>query len=512
MPGFNFFRLFAQQKQNLVSHLKSKGVTLTGHKDVDDDGTRFRYELYFSQKPPKKPVKWVKELQREFSMPDFHTENYSAVVLISFRDQVYALTFGSSHLFVSKYADLDFGIDIAARILKKYSAKNSREFGGVKVKSIETYLTTDEISFEAGEAVNYIKGVPINGLQWGNNVSCGQSVQLRKKTLSLTNAHQMCAQLQDALSLPVLREIPKASPVKDEAKRQALTQQLISDMENGRYMVNVSQQQLSGVAFLFADQRDFVCCANDEELFQIDEQLTLKRLRTLVQRHFGGDYEQLLAAKVQVQDSGNTLYSEPFVTFIDYIDTRDNHYLDEGKWYQFDKNYLGNVRKEVDRINLEHSNEIPTFDETAYQKWLKTHPEQHYRERYLNNLLEQKYGYINHDRSLDDFDGASIEVADLIKGDTIFAVKIGLPQKLNYAIDQAFSAARFLERRSLEVDVNGTSYRVRKVCLWLFLERQGRVQRISEINSLIFLTNLARWRKAVLLAGLQPEIRISYKS
>jgi len=512
MPGFNFFRVFKQQKEHLVSHMKSKGMALMGHKDVEDGGAAFRYELYFTQNPSKKPIKWLKELKRQFNLTDLHTESYSAVVLITFQGHVYALTFGSSHLLVSKYADLDFGINIASRILKKYKAKNSREFGGVKVKSIETYLTTEELPFEAGEAVNYIKGVPISVSTWGNNVSCGQSIQMRKRTLSLTNAHQMCAQMEDALSLPVLREIPKAAPVKEPAKLQALTQQLISDMKNDRYMVAISQQQLSGVAFLFADQHDFVCCANGKELFSIDEELPLKRLRTLVQKHFDGDYEELLRATVRAQDDGNTVYSKPFITFIDYIDTQENHYLEEGRWHQFDKNYLRNVRNEVDRIPLSHSKEMPTFDEKAYQKWLTTHPEQHYRERYLNNLLAQKYGYLNHDRSLEDFDGASIEVADLIKGDTIFAVKIGVPQKLSYAIDQADSAVKFLERRSFKVELNGMAHRVQKVCVWLFLERQARIQQISEINSLIFLTKLARWRKSVLLAGLQPEIRISYKN
>lgn len=512
MPAFNFFRVFPHEQKSLTSHLMSKGVALIDQKDVNDNGTAFHYELYFTQTPPKKPIRWLKDLQQQFTIQDFQTENYSAVVLITFLGHAYALTFGPSHLLVSKYADLEFGIDIAARILSKYKLKNSREFGGVKVKSIETYLMTDELPFDAGEAVSYIKGVPVSTSEWGSNVSCGQSVQVSKKTLSLSNVHRMCAQLEKARSSQVLREIPKAAPVKGSPEVKALVQRLISDMKNGHCMITISQQQLSGVAFLFADQHDFICHTSSKETFTVDEHLSLKALRTRVQKHFGGDYEKLLRATVEAQDDGNTVYFKPFIAFIDYIDTENNHYLDDGKWYKFDTNYLSNVRNEVDRIPLRVSSEMPTFDENAYQTWLITQPEQYYRERYLNNLLEQKYHYINHDRSIKIFEGASTEITDLIKGDTIFVVKFGTPQKLNYAIDQALSAVKVLERQAFQIPVNGSTHTVQKLCLWLFLERKTPIKRISEINSLIFLMKLAHWRKSVLLSGLQPEVRISYKN
>ncbi|WP_199693713.1 DUF6119 family protein [Sorangium cellulosum] len=486
-------------------------MNLIEKKDVVEGGTTFHYHLYFAETPPRRPVKWIKEIQKQFNVRSFDTEHYSAVVIVSFLDHVYAISFGSSHFLVSRFADLEFGIDIASRILKRYKTKNSREFGGVRIKSIETYISSEDLSFEAGEAVNYIKGVPIDVSVWGNNVSCGQSVHLRKRTLSLKNAHQVCAQLEGALLLPVRREIPKAAAVKDPVKCQALNQKLISDMRNDRYMVSISQQQLSGVAFLFADHYEFVCFVNGDSV-QIDENLSLVQLRTLVASHFDGDYQELLNATVEAQEDGVTAYSKPFMEFVDYIDTQENHYLEGGEWYQFDRNYLGNVRNEVNRIPLDFSTEIPTFDESAYVNWLAVQKEKHYRERYLNSLLEAKFNYVNHDRSLDIFEGASAEISDLFKGDTIYVVKIGIPQKLSYAIDQALAAVRVLERRAFQIPVQGAMCTVRRICLWLFLDRQKHIKRISDINSLIFLMKLAHWRKSVLLSGLQPEIRISYKS
>jgi len=217
MPGFNFFRIYQQQKVNLSSSLQARGMPKTDTKTITENGVKYRYELYFTTTPARKPVKWVGELRKYFALGAYDVDAYSAVVLITFPAATYAVSFGSSHFLVSKYADLDFGIEIASRLLLSYKTKNSREFGGVRTKSIETYQSADELAFEPGEAVNYIKGVPIDVRKWGKNLSCGQSVQLRKRTLSVKDLHTTCQQLEDALSLPVRNHFPKAFSIKDRS-------------------------------------------------------------------------------------------------------------------------------------------------------------------------------------------------------------------------------------------------------------------------------------------------------
>ncbi len=436
MPGFNFFKVYSQQYSNLSTFLESKGMTLLDSKVENDDGVSFTCDLYFTQNPAKRGVKWVKELKKHFTLPDYATQNYSAVVIVQFLDHVYAITFGSSHFFVSRFSDFEFGIQIASRVLTSFKTKNSKDFGGVRTKSIETYTSTNDVAFEAGEAVNYLKGTPADASKWGSNISCGQSVHLRKKEFSMKVAHKLCMQLENALLLPVKKEIPTSVAVKDPSKRQQLNAKLIDDIKQGNCMIEISQLQLSGVAFLFVDQYEFMCRVGKSH-FQVDEKLSLDDLRSIVVKFFNGDYQALLNADVEAQDDGARVYVKPFVNFIDYVDTQDNYYLDEGKWYQFDKNYLGNVRNEVDKISLDFSTEITRFNEAAYQAWLVSQPvgKKHYRERYLNDDLQSRFGYVNHDRSISQFEGANIELTDLFKGDTVYFVKVGEPQTLNYAID-----------------------------------------------------------------------------
>lgn len=510
MPGLNFFKIYSQQKANLSSLLEAKGMDLVDTKAVTDNSVEFIYQLYFTQKPIRRDIKWIKDLKKHFNVEECKTESYSAVVLVSYADRVYAISFGSSHFLVSQYADFEFGIEIASRLLVSYKAKNSRAFCSSKTKSIETYSSVDAIEFEAGESVGYIKGSPSNTKQWGRNISCGQSVQLRHRTFSIKEAHKLCLQLDAALSLPVQREFPKSLPVKD---RRPLDKKLAEDMKHGRYMVSISQQQLSGVAFLFVDQYEFYLKAGSTS-FQLDESPTLGNIDAICSQRFGGDYQALLKAPVEAREDGALIYSKPFIHFIDYVDEKNNYYLDEGRWYQFDKNYLTNIREAVDRIELNFNPEIVDFDEAAFvarNAAAQTKQEKMYREQYLNYLLQRDWGFRNWDRDIGEFEGLKIETADLFKDGVVYFVKIGETQYLSGAIDQAMISLKMLERQKFQVSFDGVEYKIAKMSLWFFFERKGRITSLSETKSLIFLMKLANWRKAVLLSGLKAEVRISYK-
>ena len=104
-----------------------------------------------------------------------------------------------------------------------------------------------------------------------------------------------------------------------------------------------------------------------------------------------------------------------------------------------------------------------------------------------------------------------LEIADLCKGDDLTFVKIGAPQKLNYVVDQSLGTLKFLQRNQNQVLVSGSSHTIRALTLWLFLKRKDPVTSLAEIESLIFLMRLAHWRREVLLAGLTPRVKLSYK-
>lgn len=512
MPALNIFKVFCNQRQHLVDLLVDHGMEHVDTVEISESGVDFTLELYFTTQPIRNPVKWIRQLKNLFAIEDAFHVSFAAAMLVRWNNLLYVVSYGTAHFFVSRFAEINFGIEIASRVVSNYKIKNSREFGGVRTKSIETYQPTNEIVFSAGEAVTYIKGVPRDRDTWGKTVSCGQSVQLRKRDFDPTIAHKICSSLENVLQDPIVNQIPRSIRVTDDEEIAQLDNALISDMSNGNYMVLISQQQLSGVDFLFPDRYEYLLKTSNDEV-PIEDSVDLNEIQEIVNAKFSGDYARLLNAPVEAQEDGERVFLRPFITFVDYIDTVRNYYLEDGKWYKFDVNYLSNIRNAVNRTELDDSTELVEFDETAYQEWKSDQAQNSvkYREWYLNQILSEAYGYLNRDRTLDLFEGATVELADLVKDQTLYVVKIGKPQKLSYAIDQANAALRVIERNGFTLDIEGVPCRIQSVCLWLFLERSTNIQRISEINSLIFLMKLAHWRDSVLLAGLTPRIRISYR-
>jgi uncharacterized protein (TIGR04141 family) len=512
MPALNFFRLYPRQKDRLLEFLAKKGLSHIETKALKNLGRSFEISLYFSSVPKKSFVKWIGQLQEVFDIPDKKIDNYSAVMLISSRDLLYALSYGMAHFYLAPFADLDFGIDIASRLLSTYSIKNSRSFGGKTTKTILTYDNITELVFDGGESVSYVKGRPTNPERWGKTISCGQSVQLRRRDFSPATAHKLAVLLDRALRAPKKTEIPRSTRVTDKPTTVRLTNNLIADMRGGNYMFAISAQQLSGVEFIFSDMFSYHLPLKGEEI-ELDHSLSLEVADQIVKEHFSSDYGKFLLSDVEAREDGRFAFKRKLISFIDYVDSRDNkYYLDEGQWYEFDTNYLANLRNAVDLIPLELKPEIHTFDEKEYQQWLggKEDHEKFYRERFLNDKLSAEFSYENFDRSIFRYDRMSIEYADLVRGDELTFVKIGVAQKLNYVIDQSINALRTLQHSGFYLDVGGTKRRVGKITLWLFFKRKGNVTSLADLHSLIFLMKLANWRREVLLAGLSPLVKISY--
>lgn len=50
------------------------------------------------------------------------------------------------------------------------------------------------------------------------------------------------------------------------------------------------------------------------------------------------------------------------------------------------------------------------------------------------------------------------------------------------------------------------------MCLWFVLDRKSKLDKLSQINSLIFQMKLLEWKRLTRNAGYTPKIIISYKS
>jgi len=86
-----------------------------------------------------------------------------------------------------------------------------------------------------------------------------------------------------------------------------------------------------------------------------------------------------------------------------------------------------------------------------------------------------------------------------------------LPQKLSYVIDQAMTTLRLMQNRATPLEVDGIRLAPTKACLWLILERQSRIERLTDMRSLIFLTKLAEFERQCRNMRIDPIVRVGYR-
>lgn len=98
----------------LKNELLSKDLSLTNSKVISG----YTFSFYFSKKDPESPVKWM-ELYKDFLPGEnerFNRVYFAVLIIESKRTSSYVASLGTAHFYVSKYADSDFGLDLAERI------------------------------------------------------------------------------------------------------------------------------------------------------------------------------------------------------------------------------------------------------------------------------------------------------------------------------------------------------------------------------------------------------------
>ena len=131
---------------------------------------------------------------------------------------------------------------------------------------------------------------------------------------------------------------------------------------------------------------------------------------------------------------------------------------------------------------------------------------------YSHNIMGEQYGFENHDRSSTYLDsGEKIEIMDLYKDKTMFAVKIGsTSSKLNYVVNQSLDSFRLYHIGELK-----NAPEIDTVAVWLIFDKEASSRIIkehtdlSELKLLGLKNRLDEWKKEVRLAGKKPVVYVN---
>lgn len=483
-------------QENLYSDLRNKLLSdSVGTKEIstlDLDG--WKLELFFStEEASKTPIWWLDDLKSNFpQLTNMFNRSYFAIILAKRNKEVFCISYGKSHFYIKHFCESNFGMDLAEKIADgdDVRLKNSRFFKSKKNKSIVSFRVDSAFDVEAGESTDFLKTAVIDKSKWGNVVTFGESVtfnlniEFKKISSLLNNIEYELNNSNDKLHIPRVRK------ERNETKILELDNKLFAQFsENGS--ASFDEISLSGIFFIFNDDYNFYLFNEGERVgeenllkdlsFQtIQEALQLRNINTL---------QKFQKVYVKIKNEHYKGFSKPLKYFLEFFD--GNHCLIDGYWYFFDQNYIEFLRKEVDRIELQINTTLITkmSEDDVIKK------------------ITQENGYTVCHKQTVPIDKLKLEVSDLRKDKELVFVKCGTPQKLSYVVDQA-NASLLALKGDLIKDLSLDD--IERLTLWLVLDRKGKIEKISEIESLIFMMKLVDWKKQVLAAGKLPAIKLSY--
>lgn len=508
MAKYNLFRINKSFVESMKLKLLEVGLEETGSKVIGAN----RLSFYLSTEPDSSRPDWA-DLYEDY-MAGYNPKNLSqySIFLIENSHICYAVSMGKSHFYLREFCDPDFGINLAERIADKESVslKNSHLFGGKRHKLITTYGANAELDYDSGESIQFIKCATSDKELWGKTASFGSSAQL---TLSIEpdELPQVIERIEEELLKTPLIKFPRSVQIRDKEKINQLNEKLVGSLLSVDDVAPQSAEYvISGVDFIFLHKFQYQF-RYKKKVSDVYDELTLADLQQYIREHNIDLLAELDNVRVTVCSESRSLFTKPLKYFLYYVDD-DNQFLYEGSWYQFNQEYLSFLMNQVDeRLTIEHDINL---SKSHYEEWKATQPEDsklNYLEYYFNVERENLDGYLNMDRFTERLrERFTIEKADLYKDETLYFVKIGTPKKLSYVIDQSLATVKVFQAGVSDLEIEGKKIMPKTMCIWIILDRKGRIQKLSEIDSLIFLIKLDEWRKVCAGAGFKAIVKIGY--
>jgi uncharacterized protein (TIGR04141 family) len=514
MSKYNVYKIIPEKTSALLDKLAS--VDLGGRRIIKKKN--YTMQLFFHNKPDEKDVPWF-EQYKDFideNSDEIKNKTYFAVLLIfKGKKALYAVSLGKSHFYLQDFCDLDFGVNIGIRILDENSvnSKNAKIFGSTRKKSLIIYKPNTPIDIESGESVMYLKGKTVNGEKWGKNLICGTSAYFSIKDFPPASLPSLIDSIEETLKTEPLFNIPRANWINNPSEIAKLDRELINAFKDIRENVEIEEQSLSGVDFIFKKDLNLsIRFDGCNGWLLLEDQSIFTLMNILDENGFILSPENIETVKIRATPDEGRPYSRNLRHFIDYVND-DNYFLSMGKWYKLNQNYVNYLFTELDRINIESG--PVKFSMKKYNNFMKSltgkeKQEPWYQEKYFNDKECINHGFISLDRKLRNFNGFKLEVADLYKDDAIYHVKIGKLSKQNYLLQQCITSLKFLKNNKYKLTIDGKEIKPTTIYLWCILNKKEHIKSLKELRSFIFLSELLDCYKAIKNANLDAEIIIDY--
>ncbi len=494
MPKFNIYKIPASNKGSLIMKFNTVGLEFISNINI----VNFNLDFFLSNNPDSVEIWWT-DYYRRFINDGPVPENkiYYACLLIHNEEICYAISLGKTHFYLKEFCDSEFGIMLAERIIdvNNLRLKNSKFYKSKKNKTITSFSNNTSLDYDSGESLHFLKAKTISTDLWGNIASFGHSVQLNLD-IQINELPRLIQRIETKLTERPLANFPKAELIKDPQEIERLDLLVSDAINNLDPNVGNDEFDLSGVDFIFTDNTTFKFklkgTNNESEIF---DELSIENLKLFIDNHNINLFQNINNIQVTfIREEGRN-FSRQLKMILQFI-TDQRETLIDGKWHKFNQSYIDLLNEKVKKINLNHNPDLDYNCLITETQFNNDREGDGYRNIHTENVtLARRY---------------KVEKMDLYKDGTLYFVKKGNPQKLNYVIDQALNTLKLLKNNAFVIEDDGIEMEVKRINLWFLIKRANNVSDLSDFNSLIFIMKLNDLYKEVTDTGLILECNINY--
>ncbi|MBR5597602.1 MAG: TIGR04141 family sporadically distributed protein [Lachnospiraceae bacterium] len=538
MGQVNLYKIDVSKKTVFLSKLKEK-YELIGEQNyclVGNSETIYSVGTYLNLPETKKIPEWQwildeydHKIEETFSSP-------KAVILIESARATYAITYGLSYFIVDRYCDIDFAFDFARRInFKQIKTTTLTAPNAQRNKMINTYLNYNELSFDSGESYAKIKakidsnqGIMLHG----ETVEIGHSIKTQLPENSMDCILKFIEYVESVRKKDEIHKIPVFNRVRDENIIRELDANLLKKIEENIECINISELDIIGTTEIF-NNNDTSFTLKYERKSKNIEELTKENILQFIKENNLNVKLHFLAIKVVSNKNGEPVRTDAMKRLIDFTDDKKRCLLLRGEWYSFNDDYVQYLQDSISELEVVYDSrydfsnkKLSEYVERKYKEEKnfveysgldirevkKKIKDKYYAERVFNNVLAEQFGFENHDRESDETGVGKVELMDLYKEGTMYAVKIGNSSaKLSYVVEQSISSTRMYKHNLLP-----EMPKVDKIAVWIVLKRRTHLPIVngkpdlSSLRMIMLKNRLDAWKKEVRILGYRPVVYLSY--
>ncbi|WP_288525272.1 DUF6119 family protein [uncultured Clostridium sp.] len=540
MGQVNIYKIDNNKKEQFYKDMYSKlelQDTVEINKVVNEENIEFGMTLYISKPAEEKDVSW-NWLLKEFNVEEVkNSTTPKSVLLIEKGDTAYAVTFGAAYFIVDKYCDRQFAFNFARKVQYKEIKTTALTAPNLKRnKIINTYINYNDLEFDSGESFTKVKAkleIEEDFDLYKETIEIGNSIKFTLNNNSLENIAELILHIENILeSQEDKYKIPVFAKVMDADLIKTLDERLKEEIRKNIDSINISEVDIIGSTEIF-NHNDTQFTINFNRKKEDVSELSIEQIKKFAKKYGINLNESLLDIRVIRYNNGASVKTEYLKNLIDYTDDDERCILLNGQWYHFNDDYLEYLSdsiREIDAIyNPDYDLRKSLHNQFIDRKYLEEKDndeyqgkiekeireklkKKYYKERYYNIMLSEEHGFENYDRVETRIGTADIELMDLYKDKTMFAVKIGSSSgKLCYVVDQSIQALKLYKHK-----LGGEKPELKDVAILLVLERAKKLKLvdgkpdINELDMLLLKNKLDSWKKEVRVLGYNPVIYVNY--